>query len=112
MQNVTRSVSAEAQLASNGGTIDQRWAARRNSGPDFSPNVTTTGPHDLLIGFFGDTSGSGTITAGSGYTMQLTDVNFYTGAEDQLNVAAGTYNATATMPTSDAGWIGIVASFK
>lgn len=77
-----------------------------------SPNVTTTGPHDLLLGFFGDTSGSGTITAGSGYTVQLTDANFYTGAEDRRNLSAGTYNATATMPSADAGWIGIIAAFK
>lgn len=77
-----------------------------------SPNVTTTGPHDLLVGFFGDTSGSGTITAGSGYTMRLTDTNFYAGTEDRTNVAAGTYNATATMPSTDAGWIAVIASFK
>lgn len=77
-----------------------------------TPNVTTIGPHDLLVGFFGDTSGTGTITAGSGYTMELTDVNFYTGSEDRLNVAAGTYNATATLPSSDAGWVGIIAAFK
>lgn len=87
-------------------------AATGSTSSASSPNITTTGPHDLLVGFIGDTSGSGTITAGSGYTMQLTDVNFYTGAEDRLNVPVGTYSATATLPTGDAGWIAIVASFK
>jgi len=42
---------------------------------------------------------------------KITDTGFYSGAEDWLNVAAGAYNATATMPSSDAGWIGIIAAF-
>lgn len=77
-----------------------------------TPSITTTGSADLLIGFFGDTSGSGTITAGSGYTVELTDAGFYTGAEDQFNVPAGSHQATAVLPSSDAGGIGIIAAFK
>jgi hypothetical protein len=77
-----------------------------------TPSITTTGSADLVIGFFGDTSGSGTITAGPGYTLELSDAGFYAGAEDQFNVPAGAHLATAVLPSSDAGWIGIIAAFK
>ncbi len=73
--------------------------------------VTTSGPA-VVIAFFNDTIGTGTIAGAMPFTVEARDVGFPNLLEDAI-VPSGTYTATATLPNAqvDACWIAFAAAF-
>ncbi|HKV40609.1 MAG TPA: Ig-like domain repeat protein, partial [Blastocatellia bacterium] len=75
--------------------------------------ATTTGANELVFAATGlPASYSGTVTAGSGYTMQASDLTGSTGANEAEIVTStgsftGTFNLSSSVP-----WSAIVATFK
>lgn len=82
-------------------------AATGSSTTPASGSFSTTGSNDLLVGAH-RYGASGAPTAGSGWTSRNNQTrSIY---EDQLNVAAGSYNADATIPASTT-WNAIAFAF-
>lgn len=80
----------------------------------FSANITTTVNGDLLIGIMVNANGD-TWTAGSGYTSREQVPVGGTSKlmlEDQIQSAAATVNATATMAGGGAPWSAGIVAFK
>jgi len=77
-------------------------------------NLTTTGCRDLVVGLFADTWGAGTMTAGSGWIIRGTDVNFYSMVVDNVPGGAGTFDPKASLAgsNSDPAWAATAAAFK
>ena len=77
-----------------------------------SPPITTT-ENDLIVAFFNDTIGAGTIGGGSGYVVQARDIGFPNLYEDAV-MPPGTYTPTAVLPNAqtDACWIVSTVAFR
>jgi len=76
-----------------------------------TPPLTTTSPSTLLFAGFADQNGTGTPSAGDGWTHLVTNTNFYMIAEARTVSLTGKYAATATLPSTDDQWVGLVAAF-
>jgi len=77
-------------------------AASNNSGTGTavdSGNLTTTNANDILICYLAG-SGSPVTTAGSGFTLRLTEASWDGSSEDKVVVATGTYSGSFTTGTS------------
>jgi hypothetical protein len=72
-----------------------------------SPNITTSGANDLLIGFAKVSTGE-TFQSGSGFTQQPAASSNFLDAETGPAATSGTYDATFTLNTS-ATWQSAVA---
>ncbi|HEX8837415.1 MAG TPA: Ig-like domain-containing protein [Candidatus Acidoferrum sp.] len=116
---VTMSVSGPLRFAvleysnvASSNSLDATAAATSTNTSPNSGNLTTTANGDLLLGTVA-TADSVTFTAGTGYTIR--DVIPASGSkiitEDQLQSAAGTASALATLSASSS-WGAVLAAFK
>jgi hypothetical protein len=76
-----------------------------------TPAITTLYPETLLFAGFADENGAGLIVPGSGWTSLATNSSFYMIAEAQIVSTVGAYSASATLPTTDNQWVGLLAAF-
>jgi hypothetical protein len=94
-------------------SLDATAAATTTSTSPNSGNLTTTANGDLLLGEV-STADSTTFTAGSGYAIRdfvPVEPNTKLITEDQIQSAAGTASASATLSVSS-NWGAILAAFK
>jgi hypothetical protein len=77
-------------------------------------NMVATGCHDLVVGLFADTWGTGAMTAGTGWISRGTDPGFYSMVVDNVPGGLGTLDPKASLAgsNSDAAWAAIAAGFK
>ncbi len=77
-------------------------------------NMATTGCHDLVVGLFADTWGTGTMTPGTGWISRGTDPNFNSMVVDNVPGGVGTLDPKANLAgsNSDPAWAATAASFK
>ena len=94
-------------------TMDGEVAANGTGTAINSGNLTTTNANDLLVGgIFVTTSGGGTLSAGSGFTLRVNNASTsHRGLEDQNVTAAGSYAATASYSSSQT-WIAHLLALK
>jgi IPT/TIG domain len=118
--NVSMSVSGPLRFAileysgvATSGSSDGTAVATGSSSAPNSGNFTTTVSGDLLLGTIGTTNPA-TFTAGPGYTIRdfvPAEPNTKVISEDQIQSAAGSGAAGATLASSDS-WGVVLAAFK
>jgi len=118
--NVSMSVSGPLRFAileysgvATSGSSDGTAVATGSSSAPNSGNLTTTVSGDLLLGTIGTTNPA-TFTAGPGYTIRdfvPAEPNTKLISEDQIQSAAGSGAAGATLASSDS-WGVVLAAFK
>ena len=86
-------------------------AAPGSTSAAMTPLLTTSYPRSLLFAGFADDDGSGTISPGAGWTTLVTNPNFYMIAEARIVDSTGKFSATATLPSTDDQWVGLIAAF-
>ena len=94
-------------------SLDATAAATGSSATPSSGNLTTTVSGDLLLASIGTTNPA-TFTAGTGYTIRdfvPVEPNTKHIGEDQIQAAAGSVSAGATLTASDS-WGAVLAAFK
>jgi len=98
----------------NANPIDATSAqiAPASSNNVFMPELTAH-DDDVIVALFNDTISFGTMTAGSGFTIEAHDDQFPNLLEDAI-VQAGTYTPTAALPPGeiDACWIGTAMALR
>jgi hypothetical protein len=77
-----------------------------------TPPLVPSFPNSLLVAGFGDVKGSGVITPGPGWTSLVVNDQFYMLAEARIVSASTSISASAIMPTTDNGWVGLMAAFQ
>lgn len=79
-----------------------------------SGTATTTQSGDYIFSFMGNNNGVAINSAGSGYTMRVTDPlnSFANGSEDQIKLTAGSVSATFNVASASADDIVLLAAFK
>jgi hypothetical protein len=86
-----------------------------SASPSSGPTPVTTSANELIFGATGlpaTFSGTGTVTAGTGFTMLASDTSGSTGADETETVSStGAYTATFSL-SSSVNWSAIVATFK
>jgi hypothetical protein len=87
-------------------------ATQNSTNQGTTPVITTSFPNELLLAGFADLAGTGAITGGAGWQVEQTDSPFYSGSEDQSVLRVGSYQGTATLPSTDNSWVGIIAAFR
>jgi hypothetical protein len=77
-------------------------------------SFTTSTDGELILALFGDNTGLGVITPGSGYTSIRVSNNFFSMLADNApyDTPAGSQVATATSPKMQASWAAIYATFR
>jgi hypothetical protein len=77
-------------------SIDQHGENGGASSPQVSPTITTSKPHECILGYADD--GQGNWTAGSGWTLRssLGGINVRSTLQDILDAAPGSYTSNAT----------------
>lgn len=111
------SQTTDASQTADDGDNDSRTGTSTDS--QTTQSITTTGSSDILLAGFGDVGGSGcpcSYAAGSGWghadSFQEGNGNVW-GWEDQLNVAAGSYQGAMTRTgTAHSAWAGIIVALK
>ncbi len=106
-------IFAEYQGIATASPIDGEVAANGTSAALNSGNLTTTFANDLLVGgLFVTSSGGGTLSAGSGFTLEVNNASTsHRGLEDRNVTAAGTYAAAASYSSSQT-WIAHLLALK
>jgi len=76
----------------------------------------TMSADSVVISFFADSSGHGSMMPGAGWTPRAWDSGFYSMLEDNAptGAPAGTIEPDAALPTSvnDMCWVGVAAAFR
>jgi hypothetical protein len=106
-------IFAEYQGIATASPIDGEVAANGTSTALNSGNLTTTFANDLLVGgLFVTSSGGGTLSAGSGFTLEVNNASTsHRGLEDRNVTATGAYAALASYSSSQT-WIAHLLALK
>ena len=106
-------IFAEYAGLATSSVMDQEIAATGTGTAISSGNATTTNANDTLLGgIFVTTSGGGTLTAGTGFTLEVNNASSsHRGLEDRNVTATGVYAATATYSSSQT-WIAHLLALK
>jgi uncharacterized repeat protein (TIGR01451 family) len=101
-----------AGVATSGSLDGPARMAEGNTTAPGSGAITTTAGGDLVVGMF-STSESATFTAGTGAVMQerVPSTSSKLAVQDQVQAAAGSIAATATISPGQA-WAAVVAAFR
>jgi hypothetical protein len=104
-----------------GGHLDAKSSATTTVAetPMSAGQVTTSGARDVVVALFADFGAYGAMTAGAGFTADISDGNWVAMVEDDLpagGAAPGVHEPQATLSAqSDAGlacWVGVAAAFE
>ena len=114
--NFSASVSWEIAIHEYSGVattsaLDQQNGGTGNSSSPSSGSVTTGANGELIFGWTANSTGVGTYTAGTGFTLRQSDFGFYA-SEDQVQGTAGAISATWGQGGSTAQWAAKVLTFK
>lgn len=93
--------------------LDTSATGNGSSATMVTNNIVTTGSYDGIVGFCTDQGAStGTMAAGSGYTLDSTTISYPSMSAHQFGLAAGTYTLGGTDTTTPDSWLCMGAAFK
>lgn len=114
--NIGITVAEYSGIASAGALdVVSNAIAASSSNAMSAPSLTTTSPRGVIVSFFHDAAGTGTMTPGADYTARARDPNFYTLLEDDApGRGPGVRAVTAALPAAknDSCWGAMAMALK